>query len=41
MFDQLKFEECIFGSHNASNTLEGVLKASNRSIDLLHKFLDL
>ena len=37
----LKFEECIFGSHNASNTLEGVLKASNRSIDLLHKFLDL
>jgi D-3-phosphoglycerate dehydrogenase len=35
----LNFEECIFGSHNASNTLEGVLKASDKSIDLLDKFL--
>jgi D-3-phosphoglycerate dehydrogenase len=32
-----RFEQCVFGSHNASNTREGVLRASARAVDnLLH-----
>lgn len=29
------FEKCIFGSHNGSNTIEGVVRASDRAFDLL------
>ena len=35
----LKFEQCIFGAHNASNTIEAVLRTSYRSIELLFNFL--
>jgi D-3-phosphoglycerate dehydrogenase / 2-oxoglutarate reductase len=32
-----RFEQCVFGSHNASNTREGVLRASARAVEnLLH-----
>ena len=34
-----KFGQCIFGSHNASNTIDAVDRASNRAIDLLFQFL--
>lgn len=30
-----QFEQCVFGSHNASNTSEGVLAASARAVDNL------
>lgn len=33
------FEHCIFGSHNASNTVDAVRKASLRAIELLFGFL--
>jgi len=33
------FERCIFGSHNASNTLEGVRRASERAISQLFEHL--
>ena len=29
------FEQCIFGSHNGSNTREGVLRASAVAVDNL------
>jgi D-3-phosphoglycerate dehydrogenase len=29
------FEQCVFGSHNASNTKEGVLRASTKAVDNL------
>jgi len=31
----LQFEQNIYGSHNSSNTVEGVIKASNRAIHFL------
>jgi D-3-phosphoglycerate dehydrogenase len=34
-----KFEHCIFGSHNASNTKEAVMRASTRAVELLFGFL--
>lgn len=34
------FPRCIFGSHNASNTLEAVIRTSERAIDCLDRFLD-
>ena len=34
-----RFDNCILGSHNASNTNEGVMRASERAIDLLFGFL--
>ena len=36
----LDHEYCIFGSHNASNTKEAVLRTSKKAIKLLSKFLD-
>ena len=33
------FENCIFGSHNASNTLDGVIKTSKKSIKIMSEFL--
>ncbi len=34
-----RFEHCVFGSHNGSNTSEAVLRTSHRAIDLLCDFL--
>jgi len=34
-----EFDQCIFGSHNGSNTYDAVTRASLRSIDLLFSFL--
>jgi D-3-phosphoglycerate dehydrogenase len=36
----LKMDSCIFGSHNSSNTIEGVIRASNLAINLLNEFLE-
>lgn len=33
------FEQCIFGTHNGSNTKEAVIRASYRAIDILFGFL--
>ena len=33
------FERCILGSHNGSNTSDGVIRASHRAIELLFGFL--
>jgi D-3-phosphoglycerate dehydrogenase / 2-oxoglutarate reductase len=33
-------ERCIFGSHNGSNTVDAVIRASERAIELLFGFLD-
>jgi D-3-phosphoglycerate dehydrogenase len=35
----IKFEQCIFGSHNGSNTFEAVHRASQKSIAILFEFL--
>lgn len=35
----LAFDRCILGSHNASNTIDAVIRASNKAIDLLHGML--
>lgn len=35
-----EFPECVFGSHNGSNTLEGVLRASALAVDNLFEGLD-
>lgn len=35
-----RFERCIFGSHNASNTTESVTRASERAMRLLFGFLE-
>jgi D-3-phosphoglycerate dehydrogenase len=35
------FEQCVFGSHNASNTREGVLRASAAAVDNLLQGLEL
>jgi len=34
-----KFENCIFGSHNASNTLDGVIKTSKKALKIMNEFL--
>ena len=34
-----QFEQCIFGSHNGSNTVDAVERASERAIALLFEFL--
>ncbi len=34
-----RFERCVFGSHNGSNTAEAVLRTSHKAIDLLCGFL--
>lgn len=34
-----QFPKCIFGSHNASNTSDAVLRASHRAVDLLFGYL--
>lgn len=36
-----QFENCIFGSHNASNTIDAVRRASHRAIELLFGFLNI
>lgn len=36
-----QFDQCIFGTHNGSNTREAVIRASHRAIDILFGFLDL
>lgn len=33
------FKQCIFGSHNGSNTIDAVIRTSFLAIDLIHKFL--
>jgi D-3-phosphoglycerate dehydrogenase len=33
----LNYPRCILGSHNASNTIDGVIKASDKAIDILDK----
>jgi D-3-phosphoglycerate dehydrogenase len=33
------FEQCIFGSHNSSNTIEAVQRTSERAIEILFQFL--
>ena len=33
------FEQCIFGTHNGSNTKEAVIRASHRAIEILFGFL--
>ena len=33
------FRQCVFGTHNASNTQEAVDATSLRAIDLMHQFL--
>lgn len=35
------FESCIFGTHNGSNTVEAVRRASFRAIELLFNFLNI
>lgn len=34
-----KYEQCIFGSHNASNTVDSVRRASEKAVGLLFDFL--
>ena len=34
-----EFENCIFGSHNASNTFDSVIKTSNKALKILSEFL--
>jgi D-3-phosphoglycerate dehydrogenase len=36
-----RFEQCVFGTHNASNTIEAVRRTSERAIDLLFDLLHL
>lgn len=36
-----KFEQCIFGSHNGSNTVDAVRRASLKAISLLFDFLEI
>ena len=35
-----EFENCIFGSHNASNTYDSVIKTSNKALKILSEFLE-
>jgi len=34
----IKFKNCIFGSHNASNTVEAVDKVSHKTLQYIHSF---
>jgi D-3-phosphoglycerate dehydrogenase len=34
-----RFERCIFGSHNSSNTVDAVIRASERAVELLFELL--
>ncbi len=36
-----QFDQCIFGTHNGSNTIEGVRRASYKAIELLFGFLNI
>ena len=36
-----EYDSCIFGTHNGSNTLEGVIRASHQAIDKLFGFLNI
>jgi len=36
-----QFERCVFGTHNGSNTIEGVRRASHQAIEHLFNFLKL
>jgi D-3-phosphoglycerate dehydrogenase len=36
-----QFDQCIFGTHNGSNTKEAVIRASLRAIDILFGYLDI
>jgi len=36
-----KFEQCIFGAHNGSNTVEAVRRATEKAISLLFGFLNI
>ena len=36
----LKYSNCILGSHNASNTIEAVDRATNKAIELLYEMLE-
>lgn len=38
-YSLLKLDNCVFGSHNGSNTIEGVIRASHQAIDYLFEFL--
>jgi D-3-phosphoglycerate dehydrogenase len=33
------FDQCLFGSHNGSNTIDAVVRTSERAIELLDGFL--
>ena len=35
-----RFDRCIFGTHNGSNTLDAVVRTSERAIELLQGFLN-
>jgi D-3-phosphoglycerate dehydrogenase len=35
-----RFDQCVFGSHNASNTREGVLRTSAKAVENLLQGLD-
>ncbi len=35
------FEQCIFGTHNGSNTKEGVIRASMKAIEILFGYLNI
>ena len=35
------FDQCIFGTHNGSNTVDAVIRASHEAIRLLFGFLDI
>ncbi|MDE3184137.1 MAG: phosphoglycerate dehydrogenase [Bacteroidota bacterium] len=35
------FDQCIFGTHNGSNTTEAVRRASNKAIEILFQFLNI
>jgi len=35
------FENCVFGTHNSSNTIDAVKRASDQAIELLFGFLDI
>jgi D-3-phosphoglycerate dehydrogenase len=36
-----QFDQCVFGTHNGSNTIEGVHRASYKAIELLFGFLNI
>jgi D-3-phosphoglycerate dehydrogenase len=36
-----QFDQCIFGTHNGSNTKEAVIRASLKAIDILFGYLNI